>query len=238
MTRAYRREDQYRVAERRASPQPYYEEPESAEVGQQPRIVNPYAVIALVAALLGLFPVAIVFGLIAFGYPSGRGKAAIALLLGLLEVAAVAWLVLMGHRVINKAESELNIATVTPTPTAQAAPIPAAPPAPPTAAPAPVHFAGTYIYSGVDTLKITDGSAGEENFYLSLQQPSSAGNIGNASGPLTIADNRATYQSSYGPCQLVFQFATDSVTITQNAQTPADCGFGAGVQAGGKYIRQ
>lgn len=35
--------------------------------------VNPYAVIALVASLLGLIPVAIVFGILAFWRPAGRG---------------------------------------------------------------------------------------------------------------------------------------------------------------------
>ncbi|WP_227979073.1 DUF4190 domain-containing protein [Nocardia spumae] len=55
-----------------------------------PPIVNPYAVIALVAALLGLFPVAIVFGLIAFSHPRGRVMAMSALLLGLAEVLILA----------------------------------------------------------------------------------------------------------------------------------------------------
>lgn len=55
-----------------------------------PPMVNPYAIIALVAALLGLFPVAIVFGLIAFGHPRGRVMAMSALLLGLAEVLIVA----------------------------------------------------------------------------------------------------------------------------------------------------
>lgn len=52
--------------------------------------VNPYAVIALVAALLGLFPVAIVFGILAFWRPAGRGLAIAALVLGAIEAIAVA----------------------------------------------------------------------------------------------------------------------------------------------------
>ncbi|MFF0456221.1 DUF4190 domain-containing protein [Nocardia africana] len=55
-----------------------------------PPIVNPYAIVALVAALLGLFPVAIVFGLIAFSHPRGRVMAMSALLLGLAEVLILA----------------------------------------------------------------------------------------------------------------------------------------------------
>ncbi|MEV4124099.1 DUF4190 domain-containing protein [Nocardia sp. NPDC049707] len=55
-----------------------------------PPIVNPYAIVALVAALLGLFPVAIVFGFIAFSHPRGKAMAVCALLLGVLEVVAIA----------------------------------------------------------------------------------------------------------------------------------------------------
>ncbi|WP_218720026.1 hypothetical protein [Nocardia sp. MH4] len=55
----------------------------------QPR-VNPYAMIALAAALVLLFPIAIVFGLLSFGHPRGRGMAVFALLLGSTEVAALA----------------------------------------------------------------------------------------------------------------------------------------------------
>ncbi|MFC9839338.1 hypothetical protein ACFVKB_36880 [Rhodococcus sp. NPDC127530] len=50
--------------------------------------INPYAVIALVAALLGLFPVAIVFGVLAFWRPAGRAIAVAALILGILEALA------------------------------------------------------------------------------------------------------------------------------------------------------
>ncbi|PXX70680.1 NADH:ubiquinone oxidoreductase subunit K [Nocardia tenerifensis] len=60
-----------------------------------PPIVNPYAIVALVAALIGLFPVAIVFGFIAFSHPRGRVMAMFALLIGVAEVTAVAGLVLL-----------------------------------------------------------------------------------------------------------------------------------------------
>ncbi|MBF6062980.1 DUF4190 domain-containing protein [Nocardia terpenica] len=55
-----------------------------------PPIVNPYAIVALVAALLGLFPVAIVFGFISFTHPRGRGMALSALMLGVAEVVVLA----------------------------------------------------------------------------------------------------------------------------------------------------
>ncbi|WP_328856628.1 DUF4190 domain-containing protein [Williamsia herbipolensis] len=51
--------------------------------------INVYAVISLVAALLGLFPVAIVFGILAFTRPAGRGIAVAGLVLGVLELAAL-----------------------------------------------------------------------------------------------------------------------------------------------------
>ncbi|MFD3747804.1 hypothetical protein [Nocardia sp. NPDC058633] len=57
--------------------------------GDQPR-VNPYAMVALAAALMLLFPIAIVFGLLSFGHPRGRGIAVLALLLGISEVAVAA----------------------------------------------------------------------------------------------------------------------------------------------------
>ncbi|MDO3646519.1 hypothetical protein [Nocardia mangyaensis] len=60
-----------------------------ARTGAQPR-VNPYAMVALAAALVLLFPIAIVFGLLSFGHPRGRGIAVFALLLGITEVAALA----------------------------------------------------------------------------------------------------------------------------------------------------
>ncbi|MEV0296861.1 hypothetical protein [Nocardia sp. NPDC050710] len=63
--------------------------------GDAKPIVNPYAIVALVAALLALFPVAIVFGLIAFGHPKGRGMATFAVLLGLAEAGAIAAFVVL-----------------------------------------------------------------------------------------------------------------------------------------------
>lgn len=55
--------------------------------------INPYAVIALIAALLGLFPVAIVFGILAFTRPAGRGIAIAGLVLGTIELAAVLFVI-------------------------------------------------------------------------------------------------------------------------------------------------
>ncbi|MEU7218434.1 DUF4190 domain-containing protein [Nocardia iowensis] len=65
-----------------------------------PPIVNPYAIVALVAALVGLFPVAIVFGFIAFSHPRGRVMAMFALLIGVAEVTALAGLVVLSGNML------------------------------------------------------------------------------------------------------------------------------------------
>ncbi len=110
-----------------------------------PPIVNPYAIVALVAALLGLFPVAIVFGLIAFSHPRGRMMAMSALMLGLAEVLIVAAaLVLSGVTLPHTTLSTVPAAVSTDTtgsnsdPTRTIAPTTAAapPPAAVTTAPA------------------------------------------------------------------------------------------------------
>lgn len=92
-----------RAGRRRPDPS---EEPEDFGYADEPPfdtgrpIVNPYAVVALVAALVLLFPVAIVFGLIAFTHPRGRFMAFTAFLLGALEaVLLVAFVVLPRDRV-------------------------------------------------------------------------------------------------------------------------------------------
>ncbi|MFJ1459139.1 DUF4190 domain-containing protein [Nocardia sp. N2S4-5] len=110
-----------------------------------PPIVNPYSIIALIAALLGLFPVALVFGLISFGHPRGRAMAMFALLIGILEVVVLAGvLVLSGvtvPRTVLRSDptpaSATTVVTVTAAPTSApaltttvaAAPAPVAPPA-------------------------------------------------------------------------------------------------------------
>ncbi|WP_410877181.1 hypothetical protein [Nocardia sp. A7] len=70
-------------------PQVSADEAAGGRRGDQPR-VNPYAMVALAAALVVLFPIAIVFGLLSFGHPRGRGIAVLALLLGISEAAVAA----------------------------------------------------------------------------------------------------------------------------------------------------
>lgn len=71
--------------------------------GQTLTPINPYAVIALVAALVGLFPVAIVFAILAFWRPGGRGVAIAGLILGVIE-ALIAALVVYGFGTGLRAE--------------------------------------------------------------------------------------------------------------------------------------
>jgi hypothetical protein len=122
--------------------------------------VNVYAVVALVAALLGLFPVAIVFGLLAFTRPGSRGMPTAAIALGLAEVAgALAFLVL---GVSGRAEPAPAAATATFTiPVEPRLPVPTimlpARPAPPSAAPAAT--ATTTDDSSTTTTTTTDAAA-------------------------------------------------------------------------------
>jgi hypothetical protein len=89
-----------------------------------PPIVNPYSVVALVAALLGLFPVAIVFGFIAFSHPRGKTMAVFALMIGVAEVTALAGFVVLSGSAWSDAVSRPNQATeitsVAPQPTVAA----------------------------------------------------------------------------------------------------------------------
>ncbi|MBF6328857.1 DUF4190 domain-containing protein [Nocardia transvalensis] len=113
-----------------------------------PPIVNPYSIVALVAALLGLFPVAIVFGFISFSHPRGRVMALFALMIGIAEVVAIAgYIVLTGVTLPSTSlRSEpttvaTTVVTVTPPPTttqAAATTTPAAPPTVSATAPATV----------------------------------------------------------------------------------------------------
>lgn len=81
---------------------PYYEDSaewldDTDDGGDRDRrpVVNPYAIVALAAALLLMFPVAVVFGLLAFGHPRGKLMATTAVLLGVVEVAAVVALIVL-----------------------------------------------------------------------------------------------------------------------------------------------
>lgn len=108
-------------------------EPDDPFLAEPRPVVNPYAVIALVAALLVLFPVAIVFGLIAFGHPKGRAMATFALLLGIAEAAAVAAVVVLSGSALTDTLSGAEDTTAAATTTVQQTTVAAAP----TAVPAP-----------------------------------------------------------------------------------------------------
>lgn len=80
--------------------------------------VNPYAIVALVAAALCLFPVALLFGLAALSRRGGRFITALAILLGLLEVGALTAAIMMaGHTfsgfTVNVTRSGVSAAVAT-----------------------------------------------------------------------------------------------------------------------------
>ncbi|MFC4372699.1 hypothetical protein ACFO5K_01195 [Nocardia halotolerans] len=87
--------------------------------------VNPYSMVALAAALVLIFPIAIVFGLLSFGHPRGRGIAVLALLLGIGEAAvaaAVAMVVFGGFDVEMPALAQTTAATTSVAVASQGAP--------------------------------------------------------------------------------------------------------------------
>lgn len=92
----YRYGDRWNEDERDERPSGQWPRVEDDDDGDRGPLVNPYAVIALVGALLLLFPIALVFGLIAFAHPRGKTMAVFALLLGSAEAAVVAGLFVLG----------------------------------------------------------------------------------------------------------------------------------------------
>jgi hypothetical protein len=94
-----------------------------------PPIVNPYSIVALAAALIGLFPVAIVFGLISFSHPRGRVMALFALLFGIVELMALTGVVMLSgaripHPHWNAWSSADNVVVTTAAPAVTPAPTP------------------------------------------------------------------------------------------------------------------
>ncbi|WP_067649814.1 hypothetical protein [Nocardia harenae] len=92
----YRYGDRWSEEERDERPSGQWPRVEDDDEGDRGPLVNPYAVIALVGALLLLFPIALVFGLIAFAHPRGKTMAVFALLLGSAEAAVLAGLFVLG----------------------------------------------------------------------------------------------------------------------------------------------
>ncbi|MFC8048056.1 hypothetical protein [Nocardia sp. NPDC057353] len=92
----YRYGDRWNEEDRDERPSGQWPRVEDDEDDNRGPLVNPYAVIALVGALLLLFPIALVFGLIAFAHPRGKTMAVFALLLGSAEAAVLAGLFVLG----------------------------------------------------------------------------------------------------------------------------------------------
>ena len=114
----------------RRRPEPH-EEPDDLDYSEDPAfdaerpVVNPYAVVALVAALVLLFPVALVFGLVAFTYPRGRFMAFAAFLLGALEAALLVAFVVLPRDRVSDVYSRVGDALGVTTASATAAGVPA-----------------------------------------------------------------------------------------------------------------
>lgn len=184
-----------------------WDEPEDHFDEEPPRterpVVNPYAVIALVAALLLLFPVAIVFGFIAFAHPRGRLMAVTALLLGAAEVALLAAFVILPREQVSdmysRAEEAVGDLTGTreppsstsDSPSATAAPVPTENPAPPTVT--GVDPAGVPPVARLDTAcpePALVGAAADGSTLLCLTDPGSVTGY-QWSGPYRVAARTA-----------------------------------------------
>lgn len=148
-----------------------------SEFRDAPDPINPYAVISLVSGLLGLFPVAIVFGILAFWRPAGRRLAIGGLAVGLLELAAVLVVILgIGNAFTNNADdvpfassgltlpsSTSFVPSTVPSTTAQATTPPFVEPTTTVPAPAPAPAQetvtlGDYCSSRGASASTTDGS--------------------------------------------------------------------------------
>ncbi|RMI34041.1 hypothetical protein [Nocardia stercoris] len=106
-------------------------------------VVNPYAIVALAAALLFLVPVAIVFGLLAFSHPKGKAMAVVSVLLGIVEAAVLAGvLTIMGAKLPHDLSSNATGTVAVTTTATTAAPVPTTV-APTTPAAPPEAVAGT-----------------------------------------------------------------------------------------------
>ncbi|WP_336082283.1 hypothetical protein [Nocardia sp. SSK8] len=112
--------------------------------------VNPYAMVALAAALVLLFPIAIVFGLLSFGHPRGRGIAVLALLLGVAEVAAAAavGMALVGGFDVTLPTLAQDSTTTAPTPVVSAHGTPEATGVVPAASSSPSPAPGAVVMKG------------------------------------------------------------------------------------------
>lgn len=158
---------------------------EQLRVEVAPR-VNPYSMVALAASLIGLFPIALVFGLISFGHPRGRLLALFAMLLGIAEAATVAGLLYlsgftaMPQITLHRQQSEVITST------------PAPPPAPPTTTPSaiPTPAAAAPVSKGEacsDAQLGLIGTTTDGSTMLCLRN----GNATKWSGPYTVSSTQA-----------------------------------------------
>jgi hypothetical protein len=101
---------------------------------------------------------------------------------------------------------------------------------------------GTWAWGGPTkdsaggTLAVVDDASGVR-FQLQLARGAPSFNMGFLEGTLRVAEGRATYRSPDGTCAIAFAFARETVVLTQERGSDADCGFGHAVSADGTYRR-
>lgn len=101
---------------------------------------------------------------------------------------------------------------------------------------------GTYLHGdaqkGGAYLAIQEKEGNKLRFQLNLYRGAPNHNSGYIEDQMTYVDNVATYITTEegDVCKITFTFSKDKVTLSQ-VGTEVECGFGAGVYAGGELRR-
>ncbi|MBL0937707.1 MAG: hypothetical protein IBJ03_02370 [Gemmatimonadaceae bacterium] len=101
---------------------------------------------------------------------------------------------------------------------------------------------GTYAWKGAAesgcVLKVAEQASDSAQVRFDCTRGAPSYNSGMAEGVVVLVDNQAALSiTEYGnPCTLSLQFSRDTIVVVQTG-SDADCGFGYGVSADGRYAR-
>lgn len=108
----------------------------------------------------------------------------------------------------------------------------------PGGAPTPRSVTGTYAWTGRDhagcTVKVAPAGRDRIRYDLDCNRGGPSYNQGSDAGELRLAGGVAVRKMAR--CELRFRFQGERLVVAQTG-SDADCGFGAGVYAGGTYRR-
>lgn len=161
----------------------------------------------------------------------------------LLFFLAIAFLVSCGKKTSNTTADNATTITHSNNGTTDAAPNPM--PAANTLA-----LTGTYAdvpanakggrEEGYQELKVWGQEGNKIKFELMVQHGGPGYHSGFIDGEIEVKNNVAAMETTEysGKCKIVFTFAGNEVAVEQVEGGDTDCGFGAGVMAGGKLMKQ